>query len=600
MKLSDEFLERIKQANDIVAMMSQHTELKPRGRDYVCLCPFHSEKTASCYVYTDDPHFHCYGCGAGGDVINFVRLSQNLEFMDAVRFLAERSGIAMPDDDGNGEEELRKRKRIEQMNLEAAKFFVKNLNSYASSAGVGSTAEISPGLVYFRNRGLSDNTIRKYGLGYAPDSWNSLKYHMNGLGYNDLELVEASLLKQNEKGNIYDMFRNRAMFPVIDRYGRVIAFSGRQIADDGFGGKYVNSSNTLVFKKGNNIFSINFAKNTDKDYFILCEGQMDAVILNQAGFNNAVAGLGTAFTAEQARLMRSFVKDIVIAYDSDAAGDKAAAALINTLDKEGMSAKNVSLQNANDPDDYIKQFGADSFAIVVKEAISAIEFKMNKLKEPLDLESPQGRAEYLKRGVDYLSVIDSSTNRMLYGSDLAKDCGVVAAEVLKSIESKRKSAESSEKKKQERELKQTGSISTNAGVKIEKLSKEEKAESGIIAFLFHSPDKLGIILSRLSPDDFLTEFHRKLLETLIIRLHKGLSIGRESLGDEFSAHEMGRIERIKQENADFPFTDERLGDYINVLLELKKVKNKKSFDEMNEEEALEEYNKIQKEKIKVG
>jgi DNA primase len=593
--LSDEFLEQIRQANDIVSAMSSHVTLKKAGRDFVCLCPFHSEKSPSCHVYTDSRSFYCFGCGAGGDIITFVRLTENLDFMAAVRLIAERSGISMPEDDG-GSQELNRRARIYEANKEAGRFFINQLHN-------------SAGLDFLRARGLSDNTIRKFGLGYAPDSWNALKYHLNGLGYSDFELIEASLLKQNEKGNVYDMFRNRVMFPVIDRMGKVIAFSGRQINSEAVGGKYVNSTNTPVFQKGDNLFAINFAKNTKKKYMILCEGNIDAVMLHQAGFDNTVAILGTALTPVQARLLRFYCEEVVIAYDSDAAGVNATVKAINLLNREGINARVLQLGEANDPDEYIRRFGAESFLELLEKSGSATQFELDKLKSSVDIASAAGRAEYLKRAVALLSEIDNIYERTVFGADLAKDCGVTAVGVNDAIEAAMRTKKHYKAKEEKRELlrgvkggAQGSPRSAGGGAGYEDNGAPNtvaKAEQGVLAYLFHSPDKLPVILRRLSPGDFSTEFHRRLFETLILRLNEGQSIGLSSLQGEFSADEAGRIEGIKRCNADLAFDDRRLEDYINVLSEYKNRKSASDFDNMSDEELLAYTNRILEEKKRI-
>ncbi|MCL1903316.1 MAG: DNA primase [Oscillospiraceae bacterium] len=587
MALPDEFFDQIRQANDIVTVMSGYARLKKAGRDYTCLCPFHSEKTPSCHVYTDSQSFYCFGCGLGGDVITFTRLTENLDYMGAVRLIAERSGIPVPEDGEDGEKakaELRKRSRIYEMNKLAAKFFVNNLLSEEGKAG----------LAFLRERGLNDNTIRKYGLGYAADSWDSLKRHMNLHGYGDAEMIEASLLKQNERGNIYDMFRGRVMFPVIDRLKNIIAFSGRIVNDDGKSGKYVNSATTPVYTKGKHLFSINFAKNSKKDCVILCEGNMDAVTLNQAGFDNAVAILGTALTPEQVRNELRFYwegKKAVIAYDCDKAGAKATEKTIGMLNQAGMSAKVLELRGAKDPDDYIKMFGAESFATLVDKSIPVISFKLNQFKENADTDTPEGRADYLRKAVEFLSEINNQYERRVYVSELAEDCKVSVDWIEEQIGAKRKSNRYFQQKDDRKALLKSTTKRDEINPDSNRFPAEVRAENGIIAFLFHSPDKLPLILRRLNPVDFPTVFNRKLFETLILRLTKRQSIDISSLGGEFSAEEVGRIKKVKIDNADLPFTDERLNDYINVLVELKQKANKKTSDEMTNEEALEYINK---------
>jgi DNA primase len=583
-QLSDEFLERLKQANDIVSVMSAHATLKKAGRDFVCLCPFHSEKTASCHIYADNGSFYCFGCGKGGSVITFVQLTENLDYMAAVRVLAERSGIAMPEDgnDEAGKRELFIRSRIYEINKEAGRFFIKCLQ-YEQDG-------VNPGLAFLRGRGLSDNTIRKYGLGYAPDSWNALRYHMNGLGYSDAELIDAFLIKQNEKGNVYDIFRNRVMFPVIDRTGKVIAFSGRRI-DNEKDFKYVNTSNTPVFVKGDNIFSLNFAKNSKRKYMILCEGNMDAVMLNQAGFDNAVAALGTAFTPAQARLLRFYVDEVVLAYDSDAAGTPATVKAINLLSKEGVSARVLQMDGAKDPDEYIRRFGATSFEALIEKSVSALSFELDKLRKSLDMESSAGKSEYLKRSVQLLSTIENKLDRMVYVSEVARDCEVTAAGVTEAVESAVKSKRYFAEKREKQELIRPSVKQENSSE-----SSEVRAEQGVLAFLFHSPDKLPVILRSLSPGDFIDEFNRKLFEVLILRLNKKQSIGISSLEGEFSAVQVGKIEKIKIDGGRIPFTDERLSDYIKVLVKHREKAYTKSVTEMTDEELREYTSKILEEK----
>ncbi|MCL2633860.1 MAG: DNA primase [Oscillospiraceae bacterium] len=586
MALPEEFLDRLKQANDIVTAMGNYAQLKQAGRDFVCLCPFHSEKTPSCHIYTDSQSFYCFGCGSGGDVITFTRLTQNLDYIAAVRLLAERSGYAMPDEGGG--EELLKRSKMFEMNKEAARFFKDVL---LSEAGRG-------GLNYLINRGLTPNTIRKYGLGYAPNNWDSLKKHMNSKGYNDIELIEVSLLTQSQRG-FYDKFRDRVMFPIIDRMGNFIGFSGRKLSDDDeYGPKYLNSSETAVFKKRENLFSLNFAKNSKKSYVILCEGNIDVVMLNQAGFDNAVANLGTAVTTEQARLLRNYCDKVVFAYDSDAAGEKATVKAINIFGSNGIRAEVLQMDGAKDPDEYIKKFGADSFAALAEKSVSTISFELNKLKKSVDLTTPEGRAEYLKKAVFFLAEIDIPLERMVYASELARDTGVSSAGVKDAIDHAVKSKGRTRQNEERRELLRPAVKRDLINPDADKFPNEEKAERGIIAFLFHSPDKLPVILRSLTPDDFPTAFNRKLFETLIIRLNKRQSINISSLGDEFSAQETGRIEKIKIENALIPFTNERLSDYISVLLKYKEAKNKKQAQEMSNEEALEYTKKLREEKIK--
>ena len=348
MRLPESFLDTLRMSNDIANVMSSYVELKRAGRDYVCSCPFHSERTPSCHVYTETQSFYCFGCGAGGDVINFIRLIEHYDYMDSVKYLAQRAGLSMPDEMNDGG--VSKRTRLLAMNREAARYFRDVLLS----------PEGREGLDYLAARQLTPNTIRKYGLGFAPDGWHNLHYFLRQKGYTDDEMEEGALLVRRNN-SVYDKFRKRVMFPIIDIRGNVIAFGGRTREKDA-PAKYLNSDETMVFRKRENLFSLNFAKNTKEKFLILCEGYMDVISLNQAGFDSAVATLGTAITPQQANKMKHYAPEVVISYDSDGAGQNATMKAINLLSEAGVRARVLNIPDAKDPDEYIKNFGADSEA----------------------------------------------------------------------------------------------------------------------------------------------------------------------------------------------------------------------------------------------
>ncbi|MCL1823017.1 MAG: DNA primase [Oscillospiraceae bacterium] len=572
--IPESFIERLKQTLDIENIITPYAELKRAGRGHVCLCPFHSEKTPSCHVYTDSQSFFCFGCGAGGDAITFIRLIENLDYPEAVRFLAGRAGLTVPED-GVNDKEAGKKNLFLEMNKEAARFYRDVLHS---ERGI-------PGLDYLYTRGLNPNTIRKYGLGFAPAGWDALKNHMRTKNYTDDNLVEASLLVRG-KSNVYDKFRNRVMFPLIDRRGNVIGFGGRVINPDDEP-KYLNSSETIVFQKRLNLFSINFAKNTKENYLLLCEGNMDVITLNQAGFENAVATCGTAITAEQARLMRQYCEQVVIAYDADSAGQKAAEKAVNLLGQAGLSARvlDFSGTDVKDPDDYIRKYGREAFERLAVNSKSVISFELKKAEKDLNLDEPEGRAEYLKKAVVILAGIQNKTERAVYISETARLCMVQEQVLITSVNDRMKSNFKREEREEKNKLIKGGfqrSGNGQSGLNM----REKSPEEGIIAYLFHSPDKLPKILSRLSPDDFPTEFNKQVLEMLIFRLKKGLSIDISALQSEFSPAEAGKIEAIKHKYSDVPYTDERLFEYIEKIEHLKTAKNKKSPADMTAEELM--------------
>lgn len=583
MPLPEQFLDQIRDANEITSVMSSYTGLKRSGRDNVCLCPFHSEKTPSCHIYSDTQSFYCFGCGAGGDVITFIRLIENLDYMESVRFLAQRAGIPMPEDSRDQTGELKQ--RLLEINREAARFYRDVL---ISEKGI-------EGRQYLAERQLTENTVRKYGLGYAPESWDSLKNHMLSKGYSEQELLTAALLSKSQKGNTYDKFRHRVMFPIIDRRGNIIAFGGRALEADAQA-KYLNSDETPVFHKRSGLFSLNFAKNSKENFLILCEGYMDVISLNQAGFDNAVATLGTAITPEQARLMRQYCEEVVISYDSDGAGQKATMKAINLLSEAGVEARVLQMTGAKDPDEYVKKYGADGFRMLLKQSGGAISFELNKLTYGLDMDSPEGKAAYLKKAVNLLADVDNKIDRMVYVSDTAKLCGLSSAEIEKAVEDRRRYRAYSAKKEERRELISPKKPSQHSAGSSTYYTPEQKAERGIIAFMFHSPDMLARVESKLTPEDFPSEFYRNLFVCVSERIKKGVSTELSSIGDEFSAQDVGKITGMINENNLLPYQKERLNEYIRVLEKNRDRYGGKAPKEMTNDELLLQMEKLRKEK----
>lgn len=579
MPLPDDFLQSVRDSNEINSVVSSYVSLKRAGRDSVCLCPFHSEKTPSCHIYTDTQSFYCFGCGAGGDVITFIRLIENLDYIESVKFLAQRAGIPMPEDTRDNTAQLKQ--RLLEINREAARFYRDILISEKGAEG----------RQYLLGRQLSENTIRKYGLGYAPDSWDTLKNHMLSKGYSEQELLSAALLSRSSKGHTYDKFRHRVMFPIIDRRGNIIAFGGRALEADA-PAKYLNSDETLVFHKRSGLFSLNFAKNTKEKFFILCEGYMDVISLNQAGFDNAIATLGTAITPEQARLMRQYCEQVVISYDSDSAGQKATMKAINLLSEAGVDARVLQMTGAKDPDEYIKKYGADGFRMLLQQSGGAIGFELKKLTDGLNMDTAEGKSAYLKKAVNLLAEVNNKIDRMVHISDTAKLCGMDSGEIEKAVEERRRFKANNFRREERREL-----ISSNAknrsGVQ-KSYSAEEKAQRGIIAFMLHSPDMLGKIESKLTEDDFKDDFYRKVYDLVRDRIKKGGSVDISSIGEEFSAEEVGKITGIVGENNILPYQKERLNEYIMVIEKNRDKYGGKKPEEMSDEEMREQMEKLRK------
>ncbi len=572
-RLSDSFLDNLRMSNEIVSVMSSYVNIKRTGRDYVCACPFHSEKTPSCHIYSETQSFYCFGCGAGGDVITFIRLIERLEYMEAVKFLAQRAGIAMPDDEiaDNG---MNYRTRLLEMNREAARYFRDMLLAPQGKAG----------LDYLLERGLTPNAIRKYGLGFAPEGWHNLHYYLRSKGFSDDEMEDGALLARNNN-SLYDKFRNRVMFPIIDRRGNVIAFGGRALEKDAKA-KYLNSDETPVFHKRENLFSLNFAKNTKEKSLILCEGYMDVIALNQAGFDNAVATLGTAITPQQANLMKRYAEEVVISYDSDEAGQKATVKAINLLGEAGILARVLHIPDAKDPDEYIKRFGAESFRHILEKTETAIDYEFAKLQKGIDLSTPAGKSAFLQKAVAFLAELRSDTERTVYISEAARLSGQQITAITALV--KDKAAKNRYYRQRDEEKKLIRGETKRDPINPDSLRypTEEKAERGIIAFLFHSPDRLRDVETKLSEEDFPTEFNRRVYSFVKEHIKNGETVDISSAGSEFTAEEMGRITGICKQGDMLPYSLPRLDEYIKVLQKFKEKAQQKPVEEMTDEEML--------------
>ena len=548
MAISDDFILQLKQANPIESVMGSYVALKRSSRDYVCLCPFHSEKTPSCHINVGKQFFHCFGCHAGGDVITFIMKAENLEYIEAVRFLAERAGIPMPEDRGNDVSRLKA--RILEINRIAARYF----NNILMRG--------EKGRLYFRSRQLSAQTITKYGLGYAPDDWHGLERYLKSQGCTEEELVASDLCRRSRKDGVFDFFRDRVMFPIIDLRGNVIAFGGRVI--DGDGPKYLNTSDTLVFKKSLNLFSMNFAKRSNERRLILAEGYMDVIAVNQGGFENVVATLGTALTSEQARLMSQYADEVVIAYDSDGAGQAAAARAINLLGEVGVATRIIKMEGAKDPDEYIKKFGSLRFKQLLDNSEGAVNFRLAKCKEGLDLSSDTGKVEYLNRCVNVLADINSSLERGVYISKVAKEQDFPRETLDAQIREVIRKRINSEKKQEWTSIR-TFSEKRKQDPNAVMFPKEYKAERGIISFLAKNPDGLELVTASLTPQHFITELNRRIYEKMVEGLKNSEDFNILSLQSEFSPDEMGTITEMLLENENIDINERAVRDFIEVL-----------------------------------
>lgn len=553
MAFPDQFIQELKQNNPIDSVMSSYAVLKRQGRNSVCLCPFHSEKSPSCVVYGDSNSFYCFGCGAGGDVITFVMKIENLDYVEALKFLADRAGMAMPED-GQNSEGMRLKARILEMNRLAARFFYDTLTR--SPKG-------EKGRRYFAERQLSPTTITKYGLGYAPNEWQELESYMRSKGFGEDELVLANLCDRGKNGRLYDRFRDRVMFPIIDLRGSVIAFGGRVI--DGNGPKYLNSSDTPVFKKSRNLFSMNFAKKSGEERLILAEGYMDVIAVNQAGFENVVATLGTALTQEQAQLMARYAKEVIIAYDSDGPGQNATHKAINLLSEVGLRTKIIHMKGAKDPDEYIKEFGALRFKQLLDNSGGAVEFELEKCREGLDTNTDEGKIEYLKRCVNILADIDSPIGREVYIGKLAEDTRIQKEILIGQVEDTIKRRKNQKASREWTEIR-TFQNKLRKNPDSYRHPKEYKAETGIIAYIAENPEDAEEIGRRLPSERFVTEFNKKVYEKMLDKIKNASFSDILSLQSEFTADEMGKITEIEVNSKDVNINRTAVDDFINILL----------------------------------
>ena len=581
MAFSDEFLEEIRDRNDIEDVISSYVNLKRQGRLLKGLCPFHNEKTPSFTVYPETKSFYCFGCGAGGEVITFIRRIENLDYVEAIRMLADRAGIQMPDD-GYDDSIAKHKKRLYSANREAARFF----NSCLTAPG-GKAA-----LDYLHGRGLSDSTIRHFGMGYAPDSWDSLINHMRSKGFTLSELFDANLVKRSErdgKVRYYDNFRNRVMTPIIDLRGNVIAFGGRVLDDSK--PKYVNTSDTLIYKKTDNVFALNFAKNGNPDSLIVVEGYMDVIALHQAGFKNAVASLGTALTKEQASLISRYTDSVILSYDADEAGQQATQKAIRIFGETGVKIRVLRLDGGKDPDEIIKKHGKERFKALLDGAANNIEYSLIKARRKYDLTLTDGKVGFLSEAAEILSSC-SAIESDIYASRLADELGVQKDAILTEIRSKRSKRRYGEKKREFEEIKRSA-LTPRDDVNPQRKYhvKAARAEDILLATLFNNPDFYQSVGSKLSPEIFITDFNRKVYQALSKRLDESRSIDLSVFTGDFLPEESGRLAKFIAMRDEISNTVAECLDCIEVLKKEAEKTQKVNPAEMSNEEFLELFRK---------
>ena len=555
--IPEDIINEIKYRNDIETAVSQYVNLKRRGKNLVGLCPFHSEKTPSFTVYPENGSFYCFGCGVGGDVFTFTGLIENLDYIEAVKLLAERSGVTLPQD-GYDDLMQRLKNRIYDINRDTARFF----HSYLMSPD-GKWA-----LDYLTGRGLTLKTIRHFGLGAAPDSWDMLIKHLKGKGYSESDMIAANVVGKSQRGTLYDRFRKRVMFPIINIRGNIIAFSGRAMpGEDKQGGKYVNTSDTPVYKKSANLFGMNFAKNSCSESIILVEGNMDVISLHQAGFTNTVAPLGTAFTSEQVNLLARYTKEIVLTLDADAAGQKAIRRASELLAGSGLKVRVISIPDGKDPDEYIKKNGADRFAALLQGAVSDIEYRLLTAAGGIDTSSDDGRLKYISAAAEIVAQSDDMITRDIYIGRLSEKYGVSRTALTAKIDEIRKRNVRAKKKKEISDIIRPKISKDDINPERQKSVKATAAEETLIAVLLKNPDFYVTAKEQLPPEKMVTSLNRRIYETIISVLESGRNLDVSVFAQTLLPAELGYLVSLQNSEKADKNPEIVLKDCIRVILE---------------------------------
>ena len=555
--IPEDIINEIKYRNDIETAVSQYVNLKRRGKNLVGLCPFHSEKTPSFTVYPENGSFYCFGCGAGGDVFTFTGLIENLDYIESVKLLAERSGVALPQD-GYDDSMQKLKNTIYDINRDTARFF----HSYLMSPD-GKWA-----LDYLCGRGLTLKTIKHFGLGAAPDSWDSLIKHLKSKGYRESDMIAANVVGKSQRGTLYDRFRKRVMFPIINIRGNIIAFSGRAMpGEDKQGGKYVNTADTPVYKKSANLFGMNFAKNACADRVILVEGNMDVISLHQAGFTNTVAPLGTAFTIEQANLLARYTKEIVLMLDADAAGQKAVKRAAELLQNTGLSVRVVVVPDGKDPDEYIKKNGADRFSALLNGAVSDIEYKLLTAAAGIDLASDDGRLKYLAAAAEVIAGDDDIMARDVYIGKMCEKYGVSRTALTAKVEEIRRKNRRIKKQKEITDIIRPKFTKDDINPERRSSPKGTAAEEILIAVLLKHPDLCEKAKSQLPPEKMITSLNRSIYQIIIDASDNGQSLDISLFAQKLIPAEIGYLVALQNGNKADKNPEIVLRDCIRVILE---------------------------------
>lgn len=563
MAFSESFIEDLKSRSDIVDIVSDYVPLQKKGGRYWGCCPFHSEKTPSFAVSPDKQMYYCFGCHKGGGVINFVMEQEAVGYPDAVAVLAKRAGLPLPET--NEDAGLRKkRERLLALNKEAARYFHRNLSSPEAEAGRR----------YLLGRGLSKATITNFGMGFALPSWDSLMNAMLEKGYTKRELLDVGLCVANDKGKIYDRFRNRVIFPIIDLRGNVIGFGGRVLDDSK--PKYLNSPDSIVYNKSRNLFAMNLVKKSKAGKIILTEGYMDTISLHQAGFDYAVASLGTSLTEEHARLMSKYTKEVILSYDSDAAGVNAAQRAIGILSKVGLSVKVLRMAGAKDPDEFIKKYGKTAFQKLLDGSENQIDYRILQIQQKYDLKDDEQKVAYLQEAAQLIARLQSPVEREVYGGKAAAAAGFDKKVMNEEVERQRRRMGWQQKKKKERQA-----LNPAAGYQPDERRyrytdpRSARAEEGVIRLLLLD-EELFHQTGTLSPSQFSSELLSHIYAVLLRRWESGLSLDVDLMGMDLPPEEMSHLIRILHDVESTANRTTAMQDYIRIIQGASSQRNFKS------------------------
>ena len=570
--IPQEYIQEVVRRNDIEEVVGQYVKLRRTGRTMTGLCPFHNEKTPSFVVYPDTQSFYCFGCGAAGDVIGFVRKYNNLGYVESVKQLASRAGMPLPEE---SDHEATARQRLLEINRCAARYFYENLNAQTEEAALARR-------YWKEKRGLSDAAIRRFGLGYAPDEGFGLVNYLKRRGFRDDELEHSGLIRRSERGNLYTIFRHRVMVPIIDVRGAIIAFGGRVLDDSK--PKYINSPETMVYHKSRTLFALNIAKKSKAKRYILCEGYMDVISMHEAGFDTAVCACGTALTAEQAKLLSEYAEEVILSYDSDEAGQKATERSLGILASTPLKVSVLSYQGAKDPDEFIKKYGRERFEMLLNGTANPTEFQLKKAKAKYDLRSDDGRLSYIREAIGILTERGvSPTARDVYAGRIAEETGVSKQAIVSQIGGAMHTAERRSRRQEQRDLSKEGIA---ADIRVPYTSSGESALAAasaarqLVAAMLQDAGQVPYIREHLDMETILVPEMRNVMQAIFRCADSGQPINLTALQQYLSDNELQEVGKAQAFNHATRLQRQDIDMYLERLQTAKPLDEKvKSMDD---------------------